>query len=106
MRIFLQVKIYSLAEEARYIRRKEAEQKKRGNTELLNRLHQHRIHHIRPETRAAHLAYGFLRGRSYDQIEGKAKRKPNWKTVERLIKKYGEGTGKEQQAFEAWKPKE
>lgn len=37
------------------------------------RLNQHRLHVVRPEARAAQLAYAFLRGKSYDDVEPTSK---------------------------------
>lgn len=53
-------------------------------------LRHHRQWDVRSESRASHIAYGFLRGLSYAQVEGTAKTSPNWSRVEDLVKKYGE----------------
>lgn len=88
---YLKIKIKSLAEEARIIRH---EERRIGytnykirlrpvnddqtdadniiceyNDNIRNGLHQHRVLNVRHETRAALLAYGFLRGRDYIEIE-------------------------------------
>ena len=98
----LRVKVGSLAAEARIIRRLEASirrkwRKSRERTaeqvaELHHRhfvLREHRIREVRPEARATQLAIGFLRGRSYQQMEPTTKSKPDWARVERLVKRYG-----------------
>ena len=97
-RVYLKVKIKSLAEEARIIRREEkrcvrvmthngcseerAEAKREG-------LYLHRVGPVRREARAALLAYGFIRGRKYRRIEAKNDTKPDWKAVQRMVLKYG-----------------
>jgi len=84
-REMLRVKIKSLAEEARIIRREE----QRTWGELRNELHNHRVGVVRREARHAHLAYGLIRGRGISQIEPGAKRPPDWKRVQALCQKYG-----------------
>jgi len=81
----LRVKIKSLAEEAKIIRKEE------GKTfgQLREELYLHRIGIVRNEARHAHLAYGFIRGRTYEQMEANAKSAPDWDHVKRLVKKYG-----------------
>ena len=125
MKTFLKVKIISLGDEARTIRRLEKQnrdavrssklgylieqeenirwEKKKyrafkgkspkpfdhtGPSILRQRLHEHRMQ-IRREVRAAHLAYGFLRGRSYRTIENKTKNAPNWHRVIKIILQFG-----------------
>ena len=65
------MKIKSLAEEARIIRREESRYKGPiwGPTETRNSLHNHRTYDVRNEARASLLAYGFLRGKTLTQIE-------------------------------------
>lgn len=84
-REMLKVKIKSLAEEARIIRREEH----RTRGELRNELREHRVGIVRSEARATHIAYGLIRGRSLDRIEPGAKRQPDWKKIESMCKRYG-----------------
>ena len=85
MQTFLKVKIKSLAAEGRIIRKEERKALGSGRWlakaqkpadeiepeyERYNRLRHHRVHAVRDEARASLLAYGFLRGRAYSQIEG------------------------------------
>jgi hypothetical protein len=102
MKVYLKIKIRSLAAEARIIR---AEEKKwPGDSTPRLGLYRHRIREVRTESRTALVAYGFLRGRPYRQLEPKARRSPNWERVQRLIEKYG--TGEPQllrQRFAEWK---
>ena len=87
MKIYLKMKIMSLAAEARIIR---AEEKKwPGEHPARHGPHRHRIHEVRAEARHALLAYGFLCGREYRQLEGNAARAPDWDRVQRLAEKFG-----------------
>lgn len=89
MKVYLKIKIMSLAAEARIIR---AEEKKWPGEHVARiGLHEHRIHSVRPEARHALLAYGFLRGRSYRQLERTAAQPPDWERVGQLIEKFGGG---------------
>ena len=84
-RIYLKVKIKSLAEESRIIRK---ETKAAKQNSIKNWLYLHRILVVRIEARATYLAYGFLRGREYCQIEQKAYTRPDWKRVRQIVSKY------------------
>jgi hypothetical protein len=84
-REMLRVKIKSLAEEARIIRKEEL----RTQGQLRAELHKHRVMDVRYEARVSHLAYGFIRGRTIEQMEGKGTRLTGWKRVAELCKKYG-----------------
>jgi hypothetical protein len=67
-------------------------------------LRDHRIKVVRPEARAANLAYGFLRGRRYEQVENKAFEQPNWRRVEEIVRKFGVGDIRDiMQTFASWK---
>ena len=84
-REMLRVKIKSLAEEARIIRREE----RATFGTLREELYRHRMDVVRSEARHAHLAYGFIRGLSYEQMEASTNQSPYWERVRQLIKKYG-----------------
>ena len=99
-REMLRVKLKSLAEEARIIRREE----QRTHGALRAELHQHRIGVVRNESRATHLAYGFIRGLTREQMEpGWEARVKQWRQyttpfneekalmakVDAMVKKYG-----------------
>lgn len=62
-RIALKVKLKSLAEEARIIRREEQKAKSRGDYRLFFELQDHRRRVLRDEARHAHLAYTLVRYR-------------------------------------------
>lgn len=82
----LRVKLKALGAEARIIRKEEA----RVRVGVLREeLHLHRVLDVRKEARHAHLAYGLLRGRTYEQMERTARRPPDWRRVQSLCKKYG-----------------
>ena len=87
MRVYLKMKIMSLAAEARIIRREE--KRWPGPSSARFGLREHRINDVRKEARAALLAYGFLRGRALREIERTHERSPDWQRVAELVKKYG-----------------
>jgi hypothetical protein len=68
---YIKVKILSLAAEAKIIRKQEQKARKHGNRSLRVGLADHRRGIVRREARHAQLAYGFLRGRAYKQMEAK-----------------------------------
>lgn len=127
MKVYLKIKIKSLALEAETIRREEKKFKThyeylksldglpnrdqdildKNKSQSLNtriNLHEHRVNHVRKEARAALLAYGFLNGRDYQEIEGFTRTGFSWKRVEELIKKYGEGEPQKLlQQFAEWR---
>lgn len=111
MHVYLKVKVVSLAAEARIIRN--LEQKRRaylrrttgvaGDTAFWG-LRKHRTWDVRREARSSCLAYGFLRGRHYRALEAKCYSKPDWKRVQYLIERYGEGDKRLLvQKFSEWK---
>ena len=116
MNVFLKVKIKSLAAEARIIKREEQKRRKawrsvtRAETKKetgrqARGLREHRIGQVRPESRCALVAYGFLRGRPYKVVENSAKSEPDWDRVQRLIEKFGTDDVRElRQKFAEWCP--
>lgn len=84
-REMLRVKLKSLTAEAKIIRREE----QRTHTELRHELWWHRVSVVRGEARCTHLAYGFIRGRTLEQMEKKSVCPPNWEKVRAMLKKYG-----------------
>ena len=70
-------------------------------------LHLHRVNEVRKEARSAYLAYGFLRGLAYWEMEECAYTQPNWVRIKVLALKYGGKTNDELPAldvrFEEWK---
>lgn len=98
-RELLRVKLKSLAEEARIIRREES----RTHGALREELSWHRRGVVRNEARATHLAYGFIRGLTRDQMEPKREpliplttpdlwERQRMEKVNAMVKKYGPKT--------------
>lgn len=84
-REMLRVKIKSLMEEARIIRREES----RTGGVLRCELSAHRRGPVRASARDSHIAYGLMRGLPLDRIERTRKSEPDWKAVRSMIKRYG-----------------
>ena len=84
-REMLRVKAKSLAEESKIIRKEEH----RTTGILRNRLQEHRRGVVRAESRHTGLAYGFIRGLSWERIEPNYKHPPDWNQVRKMLKKYG-----------------
>lgn len=93
----LKFKIKALAAEGAMLKRDED---KEHFLPTKKAYHNHRLYVIRPEQRAALLAYGLIRGVPYRDIEAKhrvefqegngwVENEPDWKRVEALIRKYG-----------------
>jgi hypothetical protein len=101
MHVELKIKLKSLAEEARIIRREELIAKKRGDYSTLNSLHNHRVLVVRPAARSTHLAYSFLRGRNYRDVERMCYHQPNFAEVFRMVKKYG-GWAQKEDDLKGW----
>ena len=57
---------------------------------VLRGIHLHRVMDIRKEARCALLAYGFLRGLAYREIENFSWYQPNWDRVKKLAIRYAE----------------
>lgn len=57
-------------------------------------LRNHRLMAIRPAARAAQLAYAFIKGKSYNDIEPTSKWSPQLNPIAELLVKYGEHTDK------------
>lgn len=106
---YLKIKIINLADEARTIRREE--KRWPGNSTERLGLYFHRIKDVRWEARSAQLAYGFLRNRTYQQLEYRTYTTPDYKRIAELVRKYGgetyEKTSKEEMIgiIKAWADK-
>lgn len=100
----LKIKIKSLAEEARIIRKEENKLKDKYRsfkpeytpatklsdiTNIRECLYAHRVVNVRTELRHANLAYAYLRGRAYRQIEPKAHTVPSVSRLTKLILTFG-----------------
>lgn len=73
-------------------------------TRLAQEIADHRREVLRPEARATHLAYGFLRGRTYRQMEANARSTPDLRRVWKLVARYSEPRDLETvlTEFEVW----
>lgn len=85
----LRVKIKSLAAEARIIRNEEGRfpRGQRHHTTFQS-LHSHRTGIVRREARHALLAYAFMRGRQYRQLEAKTHAEPDAGLICGIIKRF------------------
>ena len=92
----LKIKLKHLAEESRIIKHQERKMRGKNWGTQSAYFREHRIHGVRPECRATHIAYGFLRGRTFDQVEGASRpildpcyRRNLWDRVTMMVRKYG-----------------
>jgi len=113
-RRFLKIKLLSLAAEARIIRKEETRMRdtarrlrKAGKDEAAKGFdaeresaHDHRVKVVRSEARHTHIAYGYLRGRSYLQLE-RSQRPLDWNKIETMVCRYGNTDNKA--GFAAWR---
>ena len=83
--IHLKIKVKSLVDEAKTIR---AEAKKVSGMVKWN-LNHHRTTVVRRHTRHNLLAYGFLRGREYSQMERICYEQPEWGFVKKTALNFG-----------------
>lgn len=86
-REMLKIKVKSLAEEARIIRKEE----RRTQGLLREELNSHRRMDVRFAARTSYMAYGMIRGRGIEQTErpGSPRSETYWKAVRTMIQKYG-----------------
>lgn len=87
MSIELKIKVKSLAEEARIIRK---EERKLSGLHRA-RLHDHRVTVVRDAARRSLVAYQFVRGRDWESCASRDvyTRRRDWPSIEKMIKKYG-----------------
>lgn len=98
-RRLLKVKIKHLAAEAKIIRH---EERRTRHPTLRSNLAEHRRTVVRDAARNALLAYGFIRGRTIDQMESGSRKPRNWREILRQVKKYGPAEF-DSGLFDAWK---
>jgi len=86
-REMLKIKVKSLAEESRIIRKEE----RRTIGPLRDELSWHRRQDVRNAARTSHMAYGLIRGRKVDGVErpGSTRSEAYWKAVKAMVQKYG-----------------
>jgi hypothetical protein len=109
MKSHLKVKVVSMSMEMTYIRRQEGKWKSRARYARQKQKHDsilyaernfwshhwHR-HELKTEARSAHLAYGYMKGRSYSQMEnvcygplkGYGSSEPNWEAIEAMVERF------------------
>ena len=79
-----------------------------GAHRLAASLRRHRTVVVRVAARQTLLAYSFIRGRTYEQIETKARTRPDWPEVWRMVKTYGasetEAPAVLRERFSLWLP--
>jgi hypothetical protein len=62
------------------------------SAEELHGLHLHRILHVRKEARLTQIAYGYLRGREFKQVDsGNDLTGADWERITQMVRKYGDG---------------
>lgn len=101
-KVYLKVKIKSLAEEAKIIRNEERKALRSRDWEIANEgrrvgayfdtyygLRDHRKGVVAKEARAANLAIGYVNGREYSHIEHPLSKSFDYKRVAQLLIKYG-----------------
>lgn len=121
MKSHLKTKVYTLAAEMQHIHRNEVKWKARAKQARIRQHQEHlkeqatnktvrsidyaesnfwslRVHRqgLKPEARFTHLAYGFMRGRTYQQMEnicygglkGFGSTEPNWARIEEIVLKF------------------
>lgn len=107
-RVFLKVKIASLEAEAKIIRaeadrwRSRAKRSRASVTHpgehvesslfLVQQLNAHRVTELRREARAALLAYAFIRGKAWRDVEptnNPLRKGPDWDRVGDMVKRFG-----------------
>lgn len=97
----LKIKICSLAAESVIIRREEIKAKARGDVDTFRSLQAHRKFDVRNESRAAQLAYAYLRGKPYAVTESEGSAIPATIIVRaaEIVTKFDGGNGpKDRQA--------
>lgn len=131
MSVYLRVKIYTLAQEARIIRK--YERRRTANTRAMKnsfvlamasghatawteqmklndvereKLHNHRCGVVRPEARASHLVANFFRGTALKAAEAKSYEPPDWPKMTKMVERFRPETSTPQeilQRFAEWK---
>jgi hypothetical protein len=101
-REYLRVKAESLEAESRIIRNHENDRLEKAviarylgkdptyHEKIYRGLNSHRRNELRKEARSTNIAYGFLKGKTYREIETLAYVQPDWERVKTLAGKYSE----------------
>lgn len=85
--IYLKVKLKSLMEEAKIIRKEELRMQ---DKHIQGQLHKHRTVDVRNEARSTHLAYSILRGKARHVVEMPNSADPDTQSIIHMVRKYGE----------------
>lgn len=103
---------YTIAQQSRLL--KKLEKSKTKPKDIGKGFHYVRVHLLRSEARAHHIALGFLRGRTMDEMElpirpqnkghistkNMTRHAPNWVRIEELILKHGRSYFDNEQALQ------
>ena len=98
----LKIKLKALGAESRIIRHEEL--KRRGKNWAMKgtQFYFHRVGQLRKTIRENHLAYGFLKGRTYRQLEQHPKTSPNWNNVLKHIERFSVSSSVQRESFVKW----
>lgn len=98
----LKIKLKALGAESRIIRHEELKRRGKHWASKGTQFYFHRIGLLRRTTRENHLAYGFLKGRTYRQLEQHPKTEPKWKNVLKHIEKFSVSSSTQRNSFDEW----
>lgn len=109
-RVMLKIKIKSLTEEAAIIRTEE-NRYPTGTADqrwIRNQLTEHRRGTVRIEQRHTLLAYGYIRGLAYSELERNPRSAPDWGKVMYMVRRYGPLVPEAQRVdeFKSWRRQE
>ena len=96
------IKMKTFAAESRVIRQEELRRRGKNWASEGTPLYFHRIGPLRRTIRENHLAYGFLKGRTYRQLEQHPKTEPNWKNVLKHINNFSLESESQTAVFNLW----
>lgn len=84
-REMLRIKVKSLVEESKIIRREE----RRTFGDLRDEMRNHRVFVVRSASRSSGLAYGLVKGLTMEQMEPTRLTDPNWDAIKKMLAVYG-----------------
>jgi hypothetical protein len=117
----LKCKAIALAEESKAFKKQEQREKRlyrkwkaaaaagkakfERNLTVYNGIRDHRLMMVRKEARCSLLAYGFLKGLKYQEMENFSWSQPNWDRVEKLALRYANRSTEQdiKQTFAQWR---
>ena len=76
---------------AQHVRRMRALSRsyQKGHPARRNLMEEARDHARKKEARSVHVAYSFLRGRTYSEVENDSRTAPDWDRIQELVEKFG-----------------